>query len=238
MKKISAKGTPLNDWKRAFVLDPSLRPCRNSVLGFDYMRKFGTSEWYYPDHLTSDQTTYQVNRKVVEDFLSAIVLEDDPGHKDRSEYQRHLYSDAISLREAVQNLITLYRVRDPINSQHQLGLLLQLAIALEDEHDEPCSVYFMSNGRARERGVTDEGKIATNLFQGAAPTHPKALQGTVYPGDFKIRAADAVTIQIHSLSLTRNGHPTIEDVPVIAVWLPPRHRKPWLVQGQPPQAND
>jgi hypothetical protein len=60
----------------------------------------------------------------------------------------------------------------------------------------------------------------------------------VYPGDFNIRAQDAVTIQIHNLNLTRDGQPAIENVPVIAVWLPPRLRKPWLVQDQPPQAND
>jgi hypothetical protein len=237
LKEVSSKGRPLNDWKRAFVLDPNLRPCRDSVLAFDYVRKLGRSDWYSPDHVVADEATYEVNRKLVSDFLSTLPLEDDPGHGSRSGFQRHRYSDSVSLREAVQNLITLYRVRDPIDSQHQIGLLVQLAIALEDDHDEPCSVYHMSGGLARERGVNDAGKISTNLFQGAAPSTPKALQGSVYPGDFNIRAPDAVTIQIHNLSLTRDGQPTIESVPVIAVWVPPRLAKPWLVQDQPPQTN-
>jgi hypothetical protein len=237
LKAISAKGTPLNDWKRAFVLDPSLRPCRHSVLEFDYVRKLGTSEWYSPNYVVADDATYATNRQLVSDFLATIPLQDDPGHPDRTDIQRHLFADSVSLREAVENLITLYRVRDPIDSQHQIGLLLQLAIALEDNRDEPCSVYYMSRGLRRERGVADTGKIATNLFQGAAPSKPKALQGSVYPGDFNIRANDAVNIQIHNLDLTRDGQPTIENVPVIAVWLPQRLRKPWLVQDQPPQAK-
>jgi hypothetical protein len=201
------------------------------------VRRLGTSEWYSPNYVVAGDATYATNRQLVSDFLATIPLQDDPGHPDRTDIQRHLSADSVSLREAVENLITPYRVRDPIDSQHQIGLLLQLAITLEDNRDEPCSVYYMSRGLRRERGVADTGKIATNLFQGAAPSRPKALQGSIYPGDFNIRANDAVTIQIHSLDLTRDGLPTIENVPVIAVWLPQRLRKPWLVQDQPPQAK-
>lgn len=104
LKDVSAKGTPLNNWKRAFVPDPRLRPCRNSMLGFDYVRKLGRSDWYSPDHIVADAATYEVNRKLVSDFLATLPLEDDPGHPDRSEFQRHRYSDSVSLREAVQNL--------------------------------------------------------------------------------------------------------------------------------------
>jgi hypothetical protein len=41
-------GRPLNEWKRAFVLDLALRPCRQNVLEFDYMRGRFSNEWVAP----------------------------------------------------------------------------------------------------------------------------------------------------------------------------------------------
>jgi hypothetical protein len=37
----------------------------------------------------------------------------------------------------------------------------------------------------------------------AAPVNPRAERGSIYPGDTAMRTADAVTIQIHTVRLTR-----------------------------------
>jgi hypothetical protein len=237
LKQVSANGTSLNDWKRAFILDPRLKPCRDSVLEFDYVRGLRTSDWSAPDYLGASEPVYAHNRKVVTDFLADVPLREDEGHPKRTCFQRHQFTDAVSLRETVEKLITLYRVQDPNDSARFLGVLLQLGAALENSHDEPCSVYLMSGGDERERSVDSDGKISTNLFQGAAPVRPKAIQGTVYPGDFNIHAANAVTVQVHMLRLVHDGRPVAQQVPVLAIWIPNRLAKPWLVQDQPIQTN-
>ena len=88
----------------------------------------------------------------------------------------------------------------------------------------------MSGGRGRERGIDEDGEMSTNLYQGAAPVYPKELRGTVYPGDHSIRNQDNVTIQIHTLNLTRNDAVVVENVPVIAVWVPARLARAWIAQ--------
>ena len=43
-----------------------------------------------------------------------------------------------------------------------------------------------------------------------------------------------MTIQIHTINLTHDGTVVAEDVPVIAVWVPQRMERAWIVQDQPP----
>lgn len=240
LKLLAAHGTSLNDWKRAFVLDPSLKPCRDSVLEFDYVRVLISSDWYAPSFVLYDEITCALNRNLVKGFLDGLSLQPDSGDLRRTTHQRHRYGDDISLRETVNRLITQYRINDPIDSQRLLGVLLQLSLALEDGKDEPCSVYEMSSGTLRERGVTAEGKIL-NLFQGAYPVAPKDKQGSIYPGDLSIHAPDTVTVQIHHLRLTQGKAPAkkvvAENVPLVAIWVPRRLAKPWLIQDQPRQTN-
>ena len=95
---------------------------------------------------------------------------------------------------------------------------------LDEHHDNAtCTIYQMSKGKSRLRSVNDEDEIPT-LFQGAnfADT---AHKDVVYPGDDKERGAAGVTIQLHTLQVRQKGRgPLIADnVPTIAVWIPPEH---------------
>jgi len=79
LKHVAQKGMPLNDWRRAFVLDPSLKPCRDSVLEFDYVRSLISSDWFTPGYVLSDEATIATNRRVVSEFLSSLRLALDAG---------------------------------------------------------------------------------------------------------------------------------------------------------------
>ena len=48
LQAFQESGRPLNEWKRAFLLDGALRPCRNSVLEFDYIRGRFSDDWVNP----------------------------------------------------------------------------------------------------------------------------------------------------------------------------------------------
>lgn len=234
LERVSAQGIPLNNWRRSFILDPNLKPCRDEVLEFDYMRGLLNSEWFAPNFVAGDDGFLDANRSTIGEFTRQVDLVPDEGHPGRTNIQTHRHNDNLALRMVVDELFAQYRVHDPIDSQRLMGVLLQLGLALDANGDEECAVFQMSGGLARERGVSAEGRLATNLFQGAAPpTGPS--QGQIYPGDRMIYANDRVTIQIHNLTLTHQGVPNVTDVPVLAVWIPQRLRRPWLLQRQPTQ---
>lgn len=92
----------------------------------------------------------------------------------------------------------------------------------------------MSPAETRHRGVDDNGEV-TNLFQGEAPVHPRERRGEIYPGDRAILDNLNVSIQIHTLTLTREDQPVAANVPVLAVWVPARMARAWIYQDQPPQ---
>jgi hypothetical protein len=64
------------------------------------------------------------------------------------------------------------------------------------------------------------------LFQGP---HPDKT-GEYYPGDRQIRDNQAVTVQIHKLTVHKGQAVIADNVPTIAVALPKEMSADWLVQ--------
>jgi hypothetical protein len=236
--EIQNNGATLNDWKRAFVLAPRLRPCRSSVLEFDYMRGRLSDSWLNPQVVLTDNGTIQYNRVLTESFLSGLQFQPDEGHPARSDIQRHEVCTNVPLIRVLEGLLVSYRVTGVTDSQRFIGMLLQLGRAIEDNPAELCSIYRMSPGATRKRHVDDDGQIS-NLYQGEAPTFPRDQRGSVYPGDRSIRGSDQVSIQVHTLTLTQgegtDEHEVIRGVPVLAVFVPARLARAWVSQHQPTQ---
>jgi hypothetical protein len=233
LRMFQDSGRPLNEWKRAFVLDLALEPCRRDVLEFDYMRGRFSDDWVAPRVILASDTVVRSNRDTVEQFLQGRAFRAADGHPDRTDIQRHELCDNIPLREVLERLLVPMRITGPTDSQRNTGLLLQLTKALERDAAERCVVYRMSPNERRRRGVDDNGEV-TNLYQGEAPVNPRERRGEVYPGDRAIRENDVVTVQIHRLDLTRQDNVVARDVPVIAVWVPARLGRGWVVQDPQP----
>ena len=229
LKEFQASGQPLNAWKRAFVLDTALRPCRQHVLEFDYIRGRFEDQWVAPRVVLASDVVVQANRQAVTAFVEGLPFSESVGHPDRTEVQRHLVCPNIPLRAAIEQLLVRIRITGMTDSQRNTGLLLQLSKALEDDPDEVCTIYRMSPGRRRHRRIDSSGEIR-NLYQGEAPVHPRERRGEVYPGDRAIRDDDTVTFQIHIVDLMRDNQLVKENVPVIAVWIPARLARAWIVQ--------
>lgn len=231
LEEFQDNGQPLNDWKRAFVLDTTLRPCRHHVLEFDYMRGRFSNAWVAPRIVLASDVVLQTNRQTVARFVQGLAFEEDEGHPDRTDSQRHQVCRNIPLHMAIEQLLVSMRITGNTDSQRNTGLLLQLSKALEDDPDEVCTIYRISQATRRSRSIDENGEV-TNLFQGEAPVHPRDRRGEIYPGDRAIREDDNVTIQIHTLDLTRGDQVIAENVPVLAVWVPVRLARAWIAQEE------
>lgn len=225
-------GQHLSEWKRAFVLAPDLKPCRKNVIQYDYARGNYADAWFAPRVVLAPTAVLNHNRAVVQRFLGTLTFSPDSGSSQRKPAQRHDVSHAVSLRAAMETLLIHLRLIAAEDTQELTGLLLQLAHAIEENPLENCTVYRISPGFPRQRGVDASGRI-TNLFQGADPVNPPEHRGSIYPGDRDIHGPDSVTIQVHFVELKNDSENAATNVPVVAVWVPARMAIPWIAQDQP-----
>lgn len=236
-----ATGAPLSEWRRAFFLDELLKPTRQTVLDLAYSRASadGEGDWYVTKVPHGDPHAAQANRGVVRSFLTQLAMHEDEGAPERTEYQRHRIATDVPLRAAMEGLLTSFHVTHPTDSSEMLLLQVLLSERLEEEPGMTCTVYQMSSGIARERGLNPREQIL-NLFQGAVP--PKATAqhqvGDVYPGDREIaKRHSGVVIQVHTLDVKLRGGQVVADVPTIAVHIPGHVARSLLVQDQPAQGS-
>src|SRR5260370_28267825 len=96
-----AGGKSLKAWKRAFFLDPTLKPTRNSVVGAPlFRRNLGLGEWFDPERPYMDPQAVHANRDLLEGFVrkASDRWKEWPGHPKRSQPMRHNVIHDASLR--------------------------------------------------------------------------------------------------------------------------------------------
>jgi hypothetical protein len=223
-------GRPLNEWRRAFFLDSGLRPTRAQVLSLDYRQDTISNDWFWPKVPHGTNELLDANRRTVNDFVQQLTWTDAPGDSRRTPDQVHLMAENVPLRRIYEELLIPLRLTVERDSQLFTGLLLQIRAYLDQHDDAACTIYQMSKGRSRIRSVNDDDEIPT-LFQGANYADA-ARKDTVYPGDDKERAAQGVTVQLHTLQVRQMGQGDViaDNVPTVAVWVPQSMAEDWLVQ--------
>jgi hypothetical protein len=232
LRDYEAPGRSLDEWKRAFIMSPAMRPTRQNVLRLDYMRGLLSNQWFYPAYPIAGVDLLEANRQLVTTFLQSLVLSPNDGHPDRTPTQRHHIAGGVALETALRDLLVPLRVPASTDAQHFIGLMIQLRRALERDPTETCDIYLMSPTETRQRSLSEEGRIP-NLFQGAYPVEPRNQRGSIYPGDREIHAPNRVSIQIHMLTLADTSGATVaERVPIVAAWVPSRLAAPWIVQDE------
>lgn len=227
--QVQQNDQPLNEWKRAFVLDSNLKACRESVLDLDYMRVKFRPPWIQPTIVYSTAEIAAANQNVVETFIATLPFAESVGHAERTAAQTHLVSENVSLAYVLDHLLVPYRLAGSQDSQRNTALLLLISQLLERSPDETCTVFQMSGGGSRQRRRRPDGSIP-NLFQGAAPSTGSAV-GSVYPGDRYIHEARQISVQLHRLDLTNSDGDTVaEDVFLIAAHVPENIAKTYYAQ--------
>ena len=119
-------GRPLNEWRRAFFLDSSLRPTRRQVLSLDYQQDVYSNEWFWPKIPHGSRDLLEENRQTVSTFIRSLKWQLDSGDPRRTPEQIHLVSERIPLRQAYERLLMPLRFTDERDSRLFTGVLLQL----------------------------------------------------------------------------------------------------------------
>ena len=224
LQGIRDDGKPLKDWKRAFVLSPKLKACRNYVLQHMYTRGGYADRWFIPNVGLDAESIMTENRDIVRTFLSSLNFTAGLGTDERDTARIHHVSHEASLSQVIEQLLIPYRFTVPRDTEEITGLRLQLRYAIDKNPNERCVVYRTNPGYQRSRRLDDDDKVPIrNLFQGP-------IKG--YIGDRRIRDRENVTIQIHLIDLTRGKKVVANNVPGITVWVPKRMALDWITQEQ------
>lgn len=222
----------LNDWRRAIILTMVLRPTRANILDINYTHSMLQDQWYQTHSPLDPEQVIQNNRDAVQRLVTMLAFSPDVGDPRRTDDQIHQVISGVPLRTVYDDLLSQVRLTQPGESAELTRLLVHVERYLRDKPNETATVYLMSGGRIRQRGMKD-GRIL-NLFQGRNPLSGPAI----YPGDRVIRAPQGLTVQVHNLKLTEkltDAEPPCvlaDNVPVLAVWVPSEMARPVLVQDQ------
>jgi hypothetical protein len=168
MREHRFAGGSLRSWRRAFFLDPQLRPTRASVIDLQYLRGSFSNEWYWPKAPHESAEAADANRGLVKQFIDQFAgdIHPDEGHPRRTGPQRHGLVSGASLRTVYEEFLTKFRVSRPTDSTRFTGLLLQIGRYLDQHPEATNTIYQMSNGTSRMRSVDDDDEIPI-LFTGS-----------------------------------------------------------------------
>ncbi len=221
-------GRPLAEFRRVFLLDPTLEPTRRAVFDTDYQRLRLQGGWHVPLIPPSSQEVAESNRRLVSTFMHP--LESDlvpwPGDDRRTEIQSHSYLQGISLKDMYETLLAEYRPGNDADTARWVIMLAGIAVILTAEPGATATIVRISNGKIRTRSCESTTHHISNLLQGAAPPRDTATtrQGEIYPGDRQIYTEDEVTVQVHTITFFRgpisDGRLLIREAPILAVHLP------------------
>ena len=233
LKRHAESGESLDDWKRRFILDPDLRPTRQSVLNLELVRGNFANKWFETRYATFDPTMLANNKAAFDAIIDQTVFKKMKGREERTETQRHLIARDVPLSDVLPHLLQV-RHASKRDTNEYVGLLVTLGAALESDPDTLCTIIQMGPKKGRRRrSINDDGRIS-NLFQGAYPVE-KAVRGTIYQGDRSARSTRQLTVQLHRLRLTDGDGNDVQgagDVPVIAAWVPRDVARGFVVQDE------
>jgi hypothetical protein len=229
LRRIAERGESLTTWRRRFILDPSLSPCRRTVISDPYIRGSMRGGWTRQIGTIIDPETRAANKQLLERFLSELNLVNDETYVGRTIAQQHEVDRNVPLQKLCDMLVE-YRLEDPRDTASFTGLLITIAEGLKQDANATAAVYRMRpTARIGIRQVKNDSGEIDQFQQG-----PTAIAGggQSYPGDAFFAAPDKVSLQIHEYDLTLNDRPFASAVPLITVNVPAPLAAAWLVQVQ------
>jgi Z1 domain len=201
-------GRPLKEWARAFLLRHRMNPTRTNVLSENVL-KLRAQGWFRQSYPHTSPGICDANRRFVSRLIGDLPFAPHP------EFPQHTCA-RVPLDSLFRSFIVEYGcfAGDSIN---WTAVRLWLGELLARRQDAECFVVQIQDGAPRKRSEDTRivGRI-NQLFEGRRGR----IGAGVYPGDERVRARDAVTIQLHTLTVAADGQPAVHNVPALALHLP------------------
>jgi hypothetical protein len=209
----------LKSWKRRFLLDPSLRPTRQSIIAVGLLRA-RVGEWFdqrFPAMALEDA---ERNRALADAFVGQLELAPIPHDGDWGDQQEH-ETAIVPLKRAAEELLVDWRA---VAGDREAFEVLTIAISeiIADDPDATAEIVVIDRPRHRRASETDSsGNRKLALMQG-----PSAGEAALdYPGDRRLPRDDSaeVTIQIHRVNVRYEADDEAgaledqEDLPLLAI---------------------
>lgn len=179
LKTFSQTEYSLNEFKRAFILSPSLNLTRKNVISSDITR-FGLKGWKNVDFKDS---RVGLNSDLIHSFLTDLHF-NPSAFSGSNEMQKH--QECYLSNETLIELLISLSYEDPTNSI-LVNHIISLLNLLGSEGISEVFLLKMSSGKIREREARNN---RMNLFQGAN-------KNTNYYGDRNAKDSNRVTVQFH-----------------------------------------
>lgn len=212
LRAIQDGSETLKEWRRKFLLDPSMRPTRASVIGMPLARVAMADKWITDRQpVRVDAAALEDNVRTAERILQGVTWSLDPyGHR------RGYTSPRVALE-------LLEAVTPPSRLGDEQAQALALALArLSDEpgSDHSIAVYWMRPGEPGRRQETAGGGI--QIFQGRSGD---------YPGDRSIGADhDGIAVQLHQVAVESRAREPLGRYLVTAWHVPSSAASGWIIE--------
>jgi hypothetical protein len=224
---------PLQEWKRVFFLDPRFKPTRKAAWkitmdGF----KPDAHGWILQSWLSTEPEELSLLRENWSPLADLLGGKFHDAKEISGATLNSTHGISTSSLTDIQNALT--GMSFPGGDAAKFSALqLLLAKIAEDGHVDKCSVVSIANQASRRRtptvaGSPTDGRIV--LHQGRSPGDDPN-----YLGDTNARLEDQITLQIHNVSITREGQGEsvegADSLPFVALYLPPGLRANVLVEA-------
>ena len=225
---------PIHEWKRRFILNPKLQPCRKSVVGINLFSNPKRSGWVWPKKPLPIEKNSELTIRLIKKYEQIFI--EYPSSQNWSKPTKPLMAEGVSLKEVLE-LLSEYEI-DHTDSNDWAITLATLGMLLEREGykasiilmgtEEPNIDNFVERSRTmskREREVElyDEyhgTKYTKKESYYRLDNFHQGENNSGYPGGREIydEAKKTITIQVHKISLKQDNKKF--DSIVIAVKTP------------------
>jgi len=215
LRTFAATGRHMRDWRRAFLLDPSMAPTRRNVLQVDYQRVTGSASATQLREPFFDGAEAENNKEIISSLLARPGWTDWFDSETHTAAQRHRKL-VVPIRVLMEDLLALWHASYPVDSKAlSLRLVQATALLARDPSAIGTIVHMSPQTGPRMRTVDADGTVV-NLLQGRNPARADQSE---YPGDSAVHAECGMTVQLHILNLTQPD-PHAEQTSTLAQSVP------------------
>lgn len=229
LARLASTGENLRTWRRRLILDPSLHPCRRSVISDPYTRTRAGGGWTQQRGALLAALSRQANAEALARLVSGLPFRPDTTYASKEVAQQHEIARSVPM-QAIIDALTEYRFEDPRDTAAFTGLLIAIAEALRNDSALTATVYRMRpRAVGGHRDIKSDGTIE-NFLQG------RTDRPGGYPGDTFYQQPNELTLQLHAYDLRqKSGQKTVtvaKAAPLIVAHVPPALARDWLIQVQ------